>query len=285
MKTYLSIFLLLVLLLNSGCSSANSKSAKVNVSNHQKQQSIGSGVEDIDSGVSVNESQTSSNISPVDSSESDITSERNENGPQKYEYLYPIESYPQKTPYSGGIYHGVDGIDGLVDFYNETDLEFKGGNYFSCIKLARETGYVLEPYYDGLPLSEKRFGIAFEKNLSGVGYGCSVKFEKVKGRFGIWYLKEEWVDEAREKPFAFEDGKRSAARIEHWEQNDEYKMVDCKIDSKNIIACILPKNYNHLQRLCFNYEDMMILIELDYETEIDICDFAEKLTFQKIPLE
>lgn len=205
------------------------------------------------------------------------------------EPMYPDEHYPivGDPPHDISLYADLcANTKDLIDFINNTDEHtYINGYYCSFFRATRDIGYVLKPKFDGVDLDEMiankqvyGIGVNFEEGYCGPSYSYSLDIENYKHRIFINPLKKEWIEAAKERPFLYEYGKK-------WYDYDfaeaaKYGWTKHKIQDGKYT--VYKDKYSQVY---WAYDDFLIRIVFRFSEDIDtVLDTAEKLTFEKVPL-
>ena len=191
-------------------------------------------------------------------------------------------------------------IQEVENFIATTDgVNYKEGYYYSFLKMAREKGYIFEPFYNGESVftGETHHGkynknglcLNFEERIFGVGFRFQVETEKIQSDFynscTIYYLKDEWIEDAKEHPFNYAEGKPSELNTFEKAQKIGWKRKKMTIngEEKQVYFDTYQMNTNHpVAELVYFHEDCIVNIELSCQPEEYIFGVAENIRFEKI---
>ena len=241
-------------------------------------------------------------VSYLDSS-SNISSYEIEENPSISHDVYGEDIFSDYTaPYPPYEYFGkfCTSIQEVKDFIATTDgVNYMGGYYYSFLKMAREKGYMFEPFYNGESVftgeihgkyNKNGVSLKFEERLFGVGFGFYVETDKIQSELGvsvcrIYYLKDEWIEDAKEHPFNYSWGKPSVLNTFEKAQKIGWKRKKMTIngEEKQVYFDTYQMNTNHpVAELVYFHEDCIVNIELSCQPEEYIFGVAENIRFEKI---
>ena len=221
------------------------------------------------------------------------------------EKIFPEDSNYSisRPPYKYGDCRSVKSINEFREFINAPNAEtIDEGFYYSFVKLIKQNGYIPELYYKGESLFEDKFRSEIdawsvengnvktlsyiemhpEKNVTGVGY--TIPEVNLKGdtiRFiSVYYLREEWLKYAKERPYLFSSGKKNPAFYNQKEiPNYEGILKTIKINGKETVTCKSSEG-TFFYYVCDEY-----LIKIFNPDGMDFYELAKNLSIKKVPLE
>ena len=262
----------------------------------------------------------------VQGNENDTPSEEGDDTPKTYNRFVPATEddpdealgknpyYPPEgepiDPYSIPYHVAFRSTEEIKRFILETPLDFREGVYWDFLTTTRRDGYFLVPYLDGKCLLDNDGQYVFSSDNGGYGLRHGYRSELPSGRwlgtFGysislknaenpkelitidVFYLKQRYIDYAREAPLLYPYGSPVSS-----EESDEeiiasstnfFSTFEKVVEGRNTV---IAKHFIHESSSQVWYvcdAGFMVHMFAYGSKTIDSLDIAQRLAFVKVPL-